>query len=262
MNTANLQRGFAKMGADLLVKQVSQTGFRLDIVSHKKGEVFLLEIDKEIKDQIIVYATDIQPKLRHLVMVVSGKTEDFDNQTFLCGHDERHWFAANVSNGINKVQAAMNDLKPNEVTSALLRKKVPKAKRNKRHNSAFKRQGEWFFMPAPKVVLDERFIRFNEPLTRSWRSKPHIIEEVIRTGGERVWICTKYPNGISKERYLRLIRKKPKAKSWGWRELRRNPNVFGRGKVKHPDHATIYLNSWHKIVMNSESVTENLTFLD
>jgi hypothetical protein len=57
----------------------------------------------------------------------------------------------------------------------------------------------------------------------------------------------------------------PKAKGWGWRTLRRNPGVCVRGRVRHPDHATIALHGWHRVVMNTEGQSKarrNVAFLD
>jgi hypothetical protein len=47
--------------------------------------------------------------------------------------------------------------------------------------------------------------------------------------------------------------------------MRRNMDVFGRGKVTHPDHKTIVLSGWHRIFPNRESdawFIETLVFLD
>jgi peptide chain release factor len=42
----------------------------------------------------------------------------------------------------------------------------------------------------------------------------------------------------------------PKARAWGWRLMRRNMSVFGRGRVSHRDHKTIVLRGWHSIIPN------------
>jgi len=47
--------------------------------------------------------------------------------------------------------------------------------------------------------------------------------------------------------------------------MKRNPMAFVRGKVKHPDHATIRLNGWHRVEMNTENLSRamaSVAFLD
>ncbi len=44
--------------------------------------------------------------------------------------------------------------------------------------------------------------------------------------------------------------------------MTKNPRVYVRGHVRHPDHRTIYLDNWHHVLLNSERTTRNLAFLD
>jgi hypothetical protein len=37
-----------------------------------------------------------------------------------------------------------------------------------------------------------------------------------------------------------------------YRLMVRDPELFARGTVRHPDHATITLHGWHRVVMNTE----------
>lgn len=275
MNTQTLRKQFARIGAKLQVevqnRKVAETSFSLDVVETTRREYFKLEITQARKDKgLIIYATDIQPKLRHLLLVTVNENnsinpKDNDVQKFLCGHDERHWFAASVSNGITKVNQAMDDLKPTQVIQSLQRKGVKKQNRNKRHNKAFIRQGEWFFLPRPDVVLrkDEKYmILKNEPLRRAGGGKPHVIQEVFRTGGTRVYTCHKFPEGLTEKEYRAYLQSNPIAKKWNWRVMRRNPGVYARGTVKHLDHATIHLPYWHFVAMNTEARPTSLAFLD
>ena len=51
----------------------------------------------------------------------------------------------------------------------------------------------------------------------------------------------------------------------GWRTMVRNPHVFVRGTVRHPDHKTIFLEGWHEVLMNTETqaaAMRNVVFLD
>jgi hypothetical protein len=113
--------------------------------------------------------------------------------------------------------------------------------------------------------VDEKLVLTNEPLRRGNGGKPHWTEFCYRTGGEMVYVCSKHPNGVAESRYKNILAGNSKAKSWGWRTMRRNPGVFVRGRVRHADHATINLHDWHRVVMNTEGQSKamrNVAFLD
>jgi len=119
-------------------------------------------------------------------------------------------------------------------------------------------------LPEPSLVVDNKLVLFNEPLRRG-AGKPHMVEQLFRTGGETVHVCTKHPNGISEKEYAELLRVNPKALRWGWRVMRRNAAVYARGTVRHSDHDTITLSFWHRVVMNTETQSRtmaNVAFLD
>jgi hypothetical protein len=45
----------------------------------------------------------------------------------------------------------------------------------------------------------------------------------------------------------------------------RDPELYVRGAVRHPDHATISLREWHRVHMNTESqarAAAHVVFLD
>jgi hypothetical protein len=42
----------------------------------------------------------------------------------------------------------------------------------------------------------------------------------------------------------------------------RNPEMFVRGYVRHPDHATIVLSGWHRVYLNAEFTTGSVVFYD
>ena len=71
-------------------------------------------------------------------------------------------------------------------------------------------------VPEPSLVVDEKLVLRNEPLRRG-AGKPHLVEQLYRTGGETVHVCAKHPNGISEKEYAELLRVNPKAVRWGWR---------------------------------------------
>jgi hypothetical protein len=121
-----------------------------------------------------------------------------------------------------------------------------------RRNEAFVRQGEWFFVPAPRLVVNERMVLRNEPLRRGFGSKPHMCQFAYRTGGRFVWVCQRHPRGVTDERYRHLLRTNPSAGGWGWRQMFRDPAFYARGRVWHKDHKTVVLDVWHRVAMNTE----------
>jgi len=47
--------------------------------------------------------------------------------------------------------------------------------------------------------------------------------------------------------------------------MQRNAGVYVRGRIRHPDHATIRLHGWHRVLMNTESQAKamrSVAFLD
>ena len=86
-----------------------------------------------------------------------------------------------------------------------------------------------------------------------------------QTGGEAVYVCSRYPNGVTRARYEAILTGNSKARGWGWRAMRRNPAVYVKGRIRHADHATITLHGWHRVLMNTEGQSKamrNVAFLD
>ena len=276
MNANQIESKFAEMGARLVVRDVparlnawssAAADYAVDIQRDRKGEFFELRVPGHLRDDLEVSVMQSEPKQRHLLLLVR-KTGDTNNKAqldrFLCGHDEREWFVAAVPGGASSVRQAMDALQPSDVRDSLARNHVSSRRRYARKNRAFRRQGEWFFVPEPSLKADEKLILRNEPLRRG-SGKPHLVEELYRTGGETVHVCRKYPNGILPEEYREVLSANPKAANWGWTVMRRNPGVYARGAVRHSDHATISLPFWHRVVMNTETQSRtmaNVAFLD
>ena len=193
--------------------------------------------------------------------------EDGAKNKYLCGHDERHWFVAGIPEkaSVGTVGQAMEALQPREVQTALARRGVSGKARNRRKNPAFIRQGEWFFLPVANIAVEKTLVLKNEPLSRGNGGKPHWVDFCYRTGGELVYVCSRHPSGVTESQYRKILSRNGKAKNWGWRTMRRNPGVYVRGRVRHPDHATITLHGWHQVVMNTENESRamrNVAFLD
>ncbi len=98
----------------------------------------------------------------------------------------------------------------------------------------------------------------NEPIARGG-GKPHLCEEIVRQGGELVYLAAGYPQGVTESERMRLMNRNPKLRHLHWVAQRRNPSVFVRGRVRHPDHKTIVLNGWHQVLMNTENQSIDAT---
>jgi hypothetical protein len=234
----------------------------LDVQTDRRGEFF--EIARLPGADAAVEVLDVQPADRHLLLLVR---EGKDKSKYLCGHDERHWFVAGIpeSAPVGTVRQAKEALKPAEVQTAQARHSLRAEARSRRKNAAYRRQGEWFFLPVASFTVDEQLVLKNEPLRRGNGGKPHWAEFCYRTGGESVYVCARHPNGVTEAQYKAILVRTPKAKGWGWKTMRRNPGVYVKGRIRHADHATITLHGWHRVLMNTEGQSKamrNIAFLD
>jgi hypothetical protein len=147
---------------------------------------------------------------------------------------------------------------------------------HKRHNKAYIRQGEWFFVPVPDMDVRGLVIHQDEPIQRG-RAKPHICEELIRKGGYVVWVHPQHaPEGVSKGEADKIMHANDRLRTmngrlWrdsttGWTERVAEARVYVRGYVKHPDHKTVHLSVWCRVFANTEDKSvagrESLRFLD
>jgi len=254
MGVHYIERHFGRIGARARVHSDTQPGrdgsVSIDIGHDDEGEFFDIAMRRITTADVRV--VDIQPRIRHLLLM----SEQADGKhKFLCGHDERHWFVAAVPEraSVSNVQTAFEALKPVTVRRRENWLKVKSRKRNRRRNEAFVRQGEWFFVPLPEWRrVNERLVLRNEPIARTG-GKPHICEELVRQGGELVYVSTQHQQGLTEMQHRRLLDRKPKLRNLHWVAQRRNPLVFVRGKVRHADHKTIVLKSWHQVIMNTET---------
>jgi len=260
METQLIKKSLALLGADLNTEPgATEISYSIDV----RNGMFRIQCGKRVDMKVVGLAV----KDKHLLLQV---TEPATNRNpakhkFLLGHDERDWFVAAIPEAftwVKNVTDAKEALKPWEVLWK--EKSLPGKAKNKRRNKVRVRQGEWFFVPAPQLNPVQLLIFKNEPLSRGAGSKPHMVDEVYRTGGEKVFVSRKFPRGISEEGYKKIITRNPNRKA-EFTMMNRNAEVFARGRVKHNDHATIFLDGWHKVVMNTEAQAlsrKNLAFLD
>lgn len=205
METLN---AFESIGAEARI-ETQGTSFVLDVVEEAR-EYF--KLTAPVNDELRFDVLDSKPHLRHLVLEVSGWRLPIFGR-YLCGHDERHWFAAPLPNDrrAHTVRGAMESLKPELVRREQKRKGV-KTRKHRRKTAAYVRQGEWFFLPRPMMHVGDKAQR-NGRLVRG-QGKPHRVSWIYQPVG-------------SNETYV-------------------------RGAVSHPDHETLLLQVWHRVVQNNE----------
>jgi hypothetical protein len=268
MNAILLCNKFARMGARLEVAERSagrtrtSGGVSLNVLSDRNGEYFEIATRPGVEPEVAVL--DVQPADRHLLLFVR---EGEEKSKFLCGHDERHWFVAGIPEmaPVGTVSQAKEALKPAELLAIQNRVGLKAKARSRRKNAVYVRQGEWFFLPLPKMAVDERLVRSNEPLSRGNGGKPHWAEFCYRTGGEEVYVCSRHLRGVTVAQYKSILARKPLAKGWGWVTMRRNAGVYVKGRIRHADHKTIVLYEWHQVVLNTEGMSRamrSVAFLD
>ncbi len=273
MDNDMLIEKFARVGARAVITPPQRhlwwqrTGaLSIDIGQDRRGEFFNLTAAPDRLERVDV--TDVRPRERHLLLQVDHRDSTEGRQKFLCGHDERHWFVAAVPEAAraSNVRTAMQALKPNAVNDAEARVGLKARDGRRRKNRAFVRQGEWFFIPRPDANIDPRLILRNEPLSRGAGSKPHWVDELVRHGGETVYVSRQHPTGLTGDKYRDWMRRNPdQARRERFQVMRRNPKLLVRGKVRHPDHKTIRLNGWCEVVMNTEPearAMRHVAFLD
>jgi hypothetical protein len=269
---SNLEKTFEKIGAEVNIvfarnqrlgnrTDEQPPAARLNIITKDRKELFEIAIQKDVLNKLELSILEVQPKERHLVLLAKQLDDNGNVITkdhFLCGHDERHLFVASVGS-VSTVAAAKASLKPPEIIDQEIG--LNTKKRNRRKTKIFKRQGEWFFIPA-NIDPDPDLIRKDEPLVRGRGSKPHMAQFAYRAGGESVKVCRQHPNGLTQTEYTNLIERSPRAKHYIWRDMQRNALVYVKGHVRHLDHATLTLDSWHRVLMNTERRTDAVAFLD
>jgi len=249
---------------------------RIDVRRDRKGEYFDLAIPDGVEMEVI----DADAAARHLVLM--ARMPDGNKARYLAGHDERHWFVAAVpeSYPATTVQEAQRALQPDAVKDLTVG--LDATKRIARHNAAYRRQGEWYFIPDPDFVLPPNaLILRNEPLSRGAGSTAHIASEAYRFGGETRYQAQRASvhavrdraraqeiDGAVGGKTLDASAKAAMEKRFpeiSWRSVLVNPTTYVRGPIRHPDHSTIDLKGWHRVMLNAENLAKaasHIVFVD
>lgn len=276
-----LMRHFARIGAELNIdvvpagakarRRTPESGvgrdgleYALDTAHRRSRDVFVLTVRADVQESVQFLPLDVRPADRLLLLMAKPveSAPALPKQKFLCGHDERAWFVATAPAASTSVRSAIEALKPPVVQAAQERVRLSGVHRSRRHNAAFIRQGEWFFLPRPEFELAATdVVLHNEPIQRG-RGRAHMVEFLVRMGGTAVHVTQRYPAGLTEPEYRALLQANPSAAGWPWRMMQREPTVHVRGKIRHPDHRSIELPFWHQVVMNAEPQSKNVVFLD
>lgn len=269
MMSSVLAKHFERMGARVRVQVPAKNSWvrsdarvGLDIGRDALGEFFDFTIGADAKASLEVL--QVAAKDRHLLLLVKQADESGKQQKsrFLCGHDERHWFVAAVpeESPVSTVEAAKTALKPEEVRRQEVRVGLSVTKKHTRANEAFKRQGEWFFVPAWSLRPAKHLILKNEPFNRG-RGKFHYAQEAYRKGGTVAYVGD--GKVLNQQQYDALM---PRERSQTiWQRMMEGADMYVRGKISHEDHATLVLDGWHKVLMNLEHrarAMQSVRFLD
>jgi hypothetical protein len=259
MSSETLDRRFADVGARVKLADRPWRGEpRIDVRTDARGEYFDVRFAAGEGD-VELEVVDVQPRDRHLLLLARI---DGEKSKFLCGHDERHWFVAAVpeaARGVTGVVTAKAALQPSAVR-ALVERTRPKDP-FRRRNAAYVRQGEWFFVPA-RIKPPSALVLRDEPLSRG-RGNAHVMQFAHRLGGETVYVNQWNPAGITEAQYAGLT--PDQRRTGGWAPRARDPEVYAKGTVRHPDHATITLAGWYRVLMNTEQgarAMRHVVFID
>jgi hypothetical protein len=234
----------------------------LDIRRDNEGEYFEIRTAPGRHQEIVVL--NVQPREKHLLLLSRQFGEQgqvLAKQKFLCGHDERHWFVAAIPENepVSTVAGAKVALKPEGIRTREEALGISRKESFRRKNAAFIRQGEWFFIPEARVQANPMLIIRNEPLSRGNGGKPHWAEECYRSGGETVYVSREYPTGLTALEYNQLPENGRKRGLFSM--MQRDATVYVRGEIRHPDHETVHLIGWHRVLMNTENRSMAMRFL-
>ena len=258
--TSHLRTAFRKIGTDVRAVAPRPRPWRLaptpPVSVRVQGGVFELTLPAGG----LACVLDCRKDERHLLLSLQAPRAAAER--FLCGFDERHWFVAGVT-ASSSVPAAKESLIPAAVRQVILRSGLRHADRFRRRTSAFLRQGEWFFVPT-ETTVNPLNIHRHEPLIRPGGGKAHVVDELVRGVGEMVWHHQLHaPAGVTDAQFRALPEAVRTGKGWSQRlRVAREGSVLARGAVRHPDHATVYLPTWHRVFINNKQRPASLGFLD
>lgn len=245
-----LTKALQLIGARLKVvnRRGSRNPLRFNVGTDRQGEFFTLSVNEESEKADVRVLVADQVLAQALILVVTKDEKGkIQKEKLLLGHDERHWFVAGVPEKARNIKDAFKLLKPEAARLSQERAGVGGKTLNKRRNKGFIRQGEWFFVPVQFEPDRFTHVYKNEPIQRSAGSTPHIVEKLVRMGGQQIFIMGgKIYTQEQRDAYVM-------ANGKGHFQARtQNAQVFVTGRVSHKDHKTVHLQSWHEVHISRE----------
>jgi hypothetical protein len=247
LNETALSNQFARMGARFQVNpSPTRRGWALDVVRDEEGPAFELRAEEKALAELEAVVANVDRASRHLLLFVRAR-EGARPHRYLCGHDERDWFLATIPGKASTVAQAMEALKPKPVIEAQASAGLKRKQLHRRHNPAFLRQGEWFFVNVTEgerkaiqeaIKKNKASIGHKIAIRRDMRGriagKPHVADELIRLPGNPLG------HGFAVN----------------------SVEIFVRGKVRHADHETVAFKEWRKVIRNAETGGGNGRWID
>jgi len=172
--------------------------FTLDIAEQKGRESILCSYNGG-SHTLEMLAVDVEPDLRHLLLLAKPLDRHAEKRKFLCGHDERHWFVAAIPRLSMWQQSRCNGilslLQPSLTTANRVKQRV-----NARHNAGYLRQGNGSFCPC-RILLHLILPQLqDEPIRRGPETSPGRTSLSLRR--TRVYVHHTYPNGLTEKEYM------------------------------------------------------------
>lgn len=237
--------------ASVRIRPKMRRAFDINVRTDKKGEFFAVDM-RESTDAIVLSVEG-----DHALLMFKDGNEKFKA---LIGHDERQLFVAAVpDNSVSTVLQAKESLKPTKIQKLDKGLKEPHKRKTKKRV----RQGDFFFVPVDHEI-ENPVIHKREPLNRG-AGRSHICDELVRYGGHTVYFHRRFKPGrtFTQEQFKFLMTINKEAPKTGWVNRREGMQVYVRGKIRHPEHKTLVLKTWHEVIPNVEAGwLKNISFID
>ena len=209
-----------------LPRRRRRADYALDIVADKRGQLFEMQLSAEREAQLEINVLQCERHDRHLLLLV--KTPEAKDR-FLCGHDEREWFVAAVPGGASTRRAGETRPAAGRVRDAADTRGLTSASAragttgpsSARVNGSSCRRRICAWMRSSSCATSQ-----SAAAAESRTSSPRC----FRTGGETLYVCSRFPNGITEAEYQRTHRREPEGEALG---LARARPQCGRVCARH-----------------------------
>ena len=189
----------------------------------------------------------IDPADRHLLLLVRSEGE---KSKFLCGHDERHWFVA----AIPEAARGVTRRRDGQGRAAAADRRVARRDRLPRKRRFEPSQRGLSCARASGSSSRRRGSRV-EPwrccATSRWPAPAGRRTCCARRTAAAVDVVYVRGANVLSDEGLRAARPSVTRRGYCAR-CAATLSSYARGTVRHPDHATIMLPGWHRVVMNTE----------